>query len=271
LKRPDSPVATAPSLGVITSIVEMGLVEPKEPITEVKLDFPLGRVTGYAHTKDGVVEYVTARLSYGGFLQELFMIDLPKIGSVPIDIGFAGRYFAFMHSADIGVKVKLENVPRLVTIASATEPLIKAKVKELGIEHPDWPGITWLNNIIVEDEPTLREADHKNATLSPPSHHFDRSPCGSGTCANMGVLYSKGKLGLNQKWVNENLMGTATFTGRLVSKTKVGHHDAVIPEYTGSAYITAIATVIVDPRDPFKHGFKELRDPGLAKIFHGWF
>lgn len=255
---------------VITSLVEIGLVEAKEPVTELKLDFPLGRVKGYAHIRDGVVEFATARLSWGSFAQGSFAIHLPKIGSIPVNIGFSGRYFAFMHSKDIGVKVRLENLPRLIAVATEAMPLIKDKMEESRMQHPEWRDMICYN-IIIEDEPTLTGADHKNATLRPPSHHFDFTPCGSGTCANMAILHSKGELKLKQKWVNENLMGNATFTGRLVSKTKVGHYDAVIPELTGRAYITSMSTVVINSRDPFKYGFKQLRDTKLAKLIHGDF
>ena len=258
------------TLGLVRAIVDTGLVKPEDPVTVVKLDSPLGRVTGYAHIKNGEIDHITVRLSWGCFLQESFTLDLPRIGKVPVDIGFSGRYLAFMQSDDIGVKVKLENVPTLVAIATEAAPLIRAKVKELGIKHPDWPDIQWSTPIIIEDEPTLPGADHKNATILPaPTHLFDRSPCGSGTCANMGILYNKGRLGLNQEWVNENLMGTSTFTGSLVSETKVGEFDAAIPEFTGNAYMTAMSTVFIDPNDPYHHGFEQLNDPELAKMFQG--
>jgi proline racemase len=150
-------------------------------------------------------------------------------------------------------------------------PVVMKKVKETEMEHPEWPGITWNGHTIIEDDPTLPKATHKNATLAPPRRYFDKSPCGSGTCGNMGILYSKGKLKLKEPFVNENLMGTATFTGQLTSKVKVGDFDAATPEYSGSAYITAISTVLVDPTDPFKHGFQDLKDPERAKFFqYAW-
>ena len=37
---------------------------------------------------------------------------------------------------------------------------------------------------------------------------------------------------------------------------KVGEFDAVIPQITGSAYLTGDATYVIDPDDPLKYGFK---------------
>jgi proline racemase len=258
------------TLGLITTIVELGLVEVKEPVTEVKLDFPLGRVTGFAEVKDGLVQSLRAHLSWGAFNQESFNIDLPSVGKVPVDIGFAGRYSAFMRADDLGVKVRLENMPKIWALVKAAYPLIMSKVEELKIYHPIWKDMRWNGHTIIEDEPTLPEATHKNVTTGPRGG-FDPSPCGSGTCGNMGVLYSKGKLKLNQRFVNENMMGTATFTARLTSETKVGDYEAATPEYGASgssrAFITAMTTEIIDPRDPHKYGFKELRNPKLAPLF----
>lgn len=45
---------------------------------------------------------------------------------------------------------------------------------------------------------------------------------------------------------------------RLVIKetTKVADYDAVIPMITGSAYLTGVATYLIDPTDPLKYGFQ---------------
>jgi proline racemase len=42
---------------------------------------------------------------------------------------------------------------------------------------------------------------------------IDRSPCGTGTCAKMAVPHAKKKLGLNQDFLLEGILGTI-FLGR---------------------------------------------------------
>jgi len=83
---------------------------------------------------------------------------------------------------------------------------------------------------------------------------FDRSPCGTGTCARMATLFSKGQLPLGQDFVNEGILGTV-FRGRLVGEATVGKYKAVIPEITAQAFITGIQQLIIDPSDPLKYGF----------------
>ncbi len=37
--------------------------------------------------------------------------------------------------------------------------------------------------------------------------------------------------------------------------TKVGDYDAIIPEITGSAFLTGFGEYYIDPDDPFAYGF----------------
>jgi proline racemase len=62
---------------------------------------------------------------------------------------------------------------------------------------------------------------------------IDRSPCGTGTCAIMALLHSKGQLDLQQDFIHESILGT-TFRGRLIGETIVGKEQkALIPEISG--------------------------------------
>ena len=83
---------------------------------------------------------------------------------------------------------------------------------------------------------------------------IDRSPCGTGTSAVMAVLHARGELALGEAFVHESVVGS-TFTGRLVEATSVGSLPAVVPEITGTAWITQHAQVVVHPTDPFPEGF----------------
>jgi trans-L-3-hydroxyproline dehydratase len=54
--------------------------------------------------------------------------------------------------------------------------------------------------------------------------------------------------------VNESIIGTV-FKGRVLSDTKVGDFDAVIPEVSGRAYICGFANWTIDEEDPLTFGF----------------
>ncbi|WP_211299834.1 proline racemase family protein, partial [Amycolatopsis lexingtonensis] len=63
-----------------------------------------------------------------------------------------------------------------------------------------------------------------------------------------------GELPLHTPFENSSFIGT-TFTGELVGETEVGGVPAVIPEFSGRAWITGTATYLLDPSDPFPAGF----------------
>jgi proline racemase len=70
----------------------------------------------------------------------------------------------------------------------------------------------------------------------------------------MATLYARGKLGLNQDFRHEGILGTL-FTGRLLEETKVGPYTAVVPTISGQGWITGFASYVIDPSDPFPEGY----------------
>jgi proline racemase len=70
----------------------------------------------------------------------------------------------------------------------------------------------------------------------------------------MAAMHAKGLLPLRQDFIHEGILGT-TFTGRLISETRVGAYTAVVPTISGRAWITGFANYVVDPDDPFPSGF----------------
>lgn len=249
------------TIGVVTSLIECGMVSPTEPVTEVNLDTPVGLITGYARIQNGVVESVTVR-GVPSFLHTTLTIDLPKIGNVAVDIAFGGNFYACISGSDLGIRVLPENIRKLTDITFSAIDVINASLKSQGIkvQHPEMPSRAWKGFFIIYGESTRPEAQAKNFTVgfrdlkNIGSVFWDRSPCGTGTCARMAMEYSYGRLKLNQDFINESIIGTI-FRGKLISSTWIGGLEAVVPEVTGSAYITALSTQVMSSNDPFKYGF----------------
>ena len=83
----------------------------------------------------------------------------------------------------------------------------------------------------------------------------DRSPCGTGTSAKLATLYSRGEIKIGEPFVYESFIGSQ-FKGVIKEEATVGEFKAVVPQITGSAYVTGEATYVIDPDDPLKYGFK---------------
>jgi proline racemase len=47
----------------------------------------------------------------------------------------------------------------------------------------------------------------------------------------------------------------STFEGRIVEETRVGEKPAIVPVIRGSAWITGVTQVLIDPTDPFPEGY----------------
>ncbi|MFR6519440.1 MAG: proline racemase family protein [Bilophila wadsworthia] len=80
---------------------------------------------------------------------------------------------------------------------------------------------------------------------------LDRSPCRT---APPPCGLAKGELGLNEAFVHESVIGTQ-FRARIVSPQWSGRQES-IPEVSGSAYVTGLLKLVIDPADPLRHGFR---------------
>ncbi|HJV23341.1 MAG TPA: proline racemase family protein, partial [Holophagaceae bacterium] len=89
--------------------------------------------------------------------------------------------------------------------------------------------------------------DGRNFVLCP-GLEWDRSPCGTGTSAKLACLHAEGKLPPGRRWRQESLVGSV-FEGWLEEVDGV-----LLPHIRGRAHVTAEATLILDPEDPFRFG-----------------
>ena len=94
-----------------------------------------------------------------------------------------------------------------------------------------------------------RRTDSRNFVLCP-GKAYDRSPCGTGTSAKLACLAADGKL-------RRARSGGRRASSAASSRARSGVDDGrVIPRITGTAYVTAEATLLLDPRDPFRMGIR---------------
>ncbi|MCG0275277.1 MAG: proline racemase [Thermosediminibacteraceae bacterium] len=238
------------SIGAVTVAIETGMVKPESPVTHVKLDTPAGLVEARAEVTNNVVKSVTIR-NVPAFLYEADVrIDVPELGKITADIAFGGSFFAIVDAKQLGIKVDTSNIDRLIKVGMAIR---KAANEQIKVQHPEKEHIKTIDLVEIYGETENPNAHLKNVVIFGDGQ-ADRSPCGTGTSAKMATLYAKGKLALGQEFLYESIIGTI-FKGRLVSETQVGPYKAVVPEITGSAYITGFNTFVIDPEDPVKYGF----------------
>jgi len=247
---------------VATVLLETGMLPMVEPVTEIVLEAPAGLIRVRAECRDGKVLGVTFR-NVPAFAAHLDApIEVPTLGTITVDVAWGGMWYVIADAARFGLRLTPDEGRDIVRI---TELLKAAAREQLPVAHPEQPGFAGVSIGQLSGEPSRPDAHRKNVvTVSTgeldwdrPSTWtgvIDRSPCGTGTCARMATLHARGLLGIGEPFVHEGILGTV-FTGRIVEETTVGQYRAVVPEITGTAWITGFASYVVDPQDPFPDGF----------------
>lgn len=238
------------SIGAVTVAIDTGMVPTVEPETHVKFDAPAGLITARAKVENGAVKSVTIRNVPAFLYLRDAVVNVPELGEIKFDVSFGGSFFAIVNAKQLDMEVTPANIDRLTKAGMAIR---KAANEQLKIQHPTLAHIHSIDLVEIYDKPTHPEANYKNVVIFGEGQ-ADRSPCGTGTSAKMATLYAKGELKLGDEFVYESIIGTL-FRGRLVETTTVGDYQAVVPEITGSAYITGFNQFVIDPNDPVKHGF----------------
>jgi proline racemase len=247
---------------VVTVVLETGILPMQEPLTELTLDTPAGLVRVKAECMNGKVKRVTFQNvpAFAVYLDA--SLEVPTLGKVIVDVAYGGMFYVIADASQFGLSLLPEEGRDIVRIGE----MIKAAAREqLPVVHPQQAGFHGITIAQLSGPPARPEAHRKNAVIvstgqldwnrpSTWTGAIDRSPCGTGTCAKMATLYAKGKLGLNEDFHHEGILGTI-FTGRLMEETKVGEYQAVVPTISGQAWITGMSNYILDAEDPFPEGF----------------
>lgn len=245
-----------------TVLLETGMVPMLEPVTELVLEAPAGLIRLRCECRNGKVTAVTFR-NVPSFATHLDTpVEVPTLGTVVVDVGYGGMFYVIAEAAQFGLRLTPDEGRDITRITE----LIKAAANEqLPVVHPEQPGFAGITigqlsgpahdpansmrNVVTVSTGTL-DFDRPSTWTGA----IDRSPCGTGTSARMAVLHAKGRLRVGEPFRHEGILGTV-FTGHLVEETTVGPHLAVVPTITGTAWITGLATYVVDPTDPFPDGF----------------
>ncbi|MGH3705686.1 MAG: proline racemase family protein [Agromyces sp.] len=237
------------TIGVATVLVETGMVEVVEPVTEIRLDVPAGLVIARVAVEGGRAVHVTIE-NVPSFVERLdASIEVPGLGTVPYSVAFGGNFYALVELDDVGLPFDRARKDDIVAAGLAIMEAINAEAPPL---HPELDGADHVHHVefIAPGSDAVRS---RHAMAIHPGW-FDRSPCGTGTSARMAELHARGELALDTDFVNESFIGTE-FTGRLLRETVVGGVPAVVPTITGRAWVTGLGQYFLDDDDPFPAGF----------------
>ena len=241
------------TIGVTTALIELGMMEPKEPHTKVTYETVAGLVKAEAKIVNGGVEEVSF-VNVPSFYVGAYELELGKGNTVPVDVAYGGNFYVIVEAGDLGIRVRKGLVRELIKKGI----LLRDKAAEqIEVRHPGAPGVPKKVDLaMITDEPELCGSDGKNIVVFGKGQ-FDRSPCGTGTAARVATLHSKGLLDTGEAYIHESIINTR-FRAKILETTKIGYLDAVVPELTGRAFITQISHTVIHPEDPLKNGFSIL-------------
>ena len=154
---------------------------------------------------------------------------------------------ALVAAEDLGVTVDVKSVSQLTEVANSIWQAANDQVK---VEHPHSP-VKVTNGIRFYKKPSDGATHIKSVTIL--GAGVDRSPCGAECSAHLAAMYAKGQIGLDQECIHESAAGIM-FKCKLISTTKVGSFDALLPEITGSAYTMGMTTAVLSPNGRLKNG-----------------
>lgn len=237
------------TIGSATVAVETGLVPVTEPYTEVVLEAPAGIIRTKVKVENGKAVEVTLTNVPAFLYKDNLSVVIDGV-TIPYCISFGGSFFALVDTTKLGYTLDAATVPALQKLGMKMLDKIN---KELSVKHPSLD-ITTVDLVeFYGPTPNPEKADMRNVVIFGEAQ-ADRSPCGTGTSAKLATLYAHDAIKIGEEFRYESFTGSV-FRGVIQGETSVGDFKAVVPQITGSAYITGMGTYVIDPTDPLKYGF----------------
>jgi 4-hydroxyproline epimerase len=252
------------TIGLIRTLAHLAEKGDCPSLLKGTVPFFGGRLQAGEHRIDTPVGIVSAWLEESGKISVRNVpsyrhlkdvgVEVPGYGHVVGDVAWGGNWFFLVSGISKRgpspspqgdgplFELELQHVEKLTNF---TWSIRQALVRE-GITGKDGQEIDHIELF----GPSPRAGVNSRNFVLCPGKAYDRSPCGTGTSAKLACLYADGKLQPGQVWRQESIVGSI-FEGSIEVLDGV-----VYPKIQGEAYVTAEATLILDPSDPFEKGIR---------------
>ncbi|MBL6941537.1 MAG: proline racemase family protein [Rhodospirillales bacterium] len=249
------------SICVVTALLETGTIEMVEPETVVTLDTAAGLVRATARCQGGRCQQVSLNM-VPSFIESLDqVISTEEWGDVSIDLAFGGVFYAIVDVQQLGLTITPDNARGLVEAGM----ILKAACnRDFPVVHPKTPEINGIAYVMFRDR-SQPDFVRTCTTMSP--GRVDRSPCGTGSSANLATQFARGEIAVGDKTKTISIIGSE-FEVSLLGTDKLGEKVVVLPRVTGRGWIYGFQQIGLDPTDPFPEGFSlsDTWGPALAEL-----
>ena len=220
------------TIGLAVTLAHLGRIGPGMH----RFETPVGVVDVQLHDRNRVTVGNVA--SYR--LARDVRVSVPGHGEVSGEVAWGGNWFFLVKTP--GLEIVPSNIDRLAAFARDVRRSLAAR---------DIRGTNGAEIDHVEVFAPLAGAKGSRNFVLCPGDAYDRSPCGTGTSAKLACLHANGELRPGETWRQESVIGTVFEASFTLDETDSAR---VLPRITGSAYVTAEATLIFDEADPLCWG-----------------
>jgi proline racemase len=244
------PMSGSNTICVATVLLETGMVEMTEPETTLRLEAPAGVVEVRAACRGGRCESVelTNVPCFAEHLGAELAVD--GVGTIEVDVAFGGMWYAIADAHALGFALEPSEARDL---SLAGERIRLAAREQLPCVHPEHPEVAGVSIVQIAEPWQGVGATSRNAVVIAPGR-LDRSATGTGLSARMAALHARGAMQVGDGMTHASVLGS-TFDGRIVSERSIAGRRAIVPAIRGSAWVTGVTQVYVDPTDPFPEGY----------------
>jgi len=218
------------TIGLAVTLAHIGKIKAGEH----KIETPVGVITVTLHP-NGEISFVNVP---SWRAKKDVTVNVPGIGKVTGDVAWGGNWFYLI--ANHGRELTLGNTDALTDYCWGVRQAVNAQ------------GYPEIDHVELFGPPRVGGAHSRNFVQCP-GKAYDRSPCGTGTSAKLACLAADGKLTEGETWVQESIIGS-TFSGEFRWLDRAT--GKVSPIITGTAFVNAESTQLLDDNDPFCWGIR---------------
>ena len=247
------PMSGSNSICVSTVMLDTGLIQMQEPITEFILEAPGGLVPVKAFCENGKAKSIEIQ-NVASFADKLDVnLEVEGVGTLIVDTAYGGDSFVLVNAAELGFEIKPGEAKDISELGAK---ITAAANQQLGFTHPenaDWNHISFCEIALPLYEEEGVKVSRNSVVIDPGK--LDRSPCGTGCSARMAVLNAKGEMKKGDRMIGRSIIDSR-FDCAIVDEVNIGNKNAIIPSIRGRAWITGTHQLMLDSDDPWPQGYR---------------
>ena len=247
------PMSGSNSICVATVLLDTGIVEMHEPVTEMLLEAPGGLVRVHAHCRDGKAVRIEVENLPSFASRRAVPLEVGGLPTLTVDTAYGGDSFVVVDAAALDIALEADEARDLAELGVKITNAANEQMRFHHPERPDWSHHSFclFAGQVVRDGTQLRA----KSVVSIQPGKLDRSPTGTAVSARMALLHAAGDMGMGDTFTGVSIIGSE-FSGRILGTVHVGDTPAIRPQIGGRAWITGTHQYMLDPDDPWPGGYR---------------